>query len=324
MSSGDEKAPAQKGEVEAVEIHDQGDLPNWVKRLPASAVRNVRKLCGATVGAGIHYFDNLAEVRRTNKARDILTEQAAKKIASNFGTDDPLAQRAFNREADRIIREQVNIEAVTQLALEDLSSSGPDEFDDSVVDDGWLHHLFDHAKNVSAEDIRITLAKVLAGEIRHPGTFSLQLLQIIATLSDKAVATFNDFAACAFHVPGALAPIGVRVSTMGGHAGSNALLPFRLGFDQLTMLQEHGLVTHDLNQHLPVPFVILTQAGFAIGSRTVVIDAERKDPAGAVKMQGPALTRAGTELFSIIDKNCNDDYASALIKWLGEQINQKA
>ena len=58
----------------------------------------------------------------------------------------------------------------------------PPEIDDEVKED-WIYRWRDAAGEVSSEDMQVLWGKVLAGEIRHPGAFSLRTLDFLRNLS---------------------------------------------------------------------------------------------------------------------------------------------
>src|SRR5690348_13915209 len=94
--------------------------PATLSQLPAIAWRNVKKAIQFLGEEGILYFDNLAETRRVNKGRDVISEATARKLADQIKSRNPSASRAFLLYAGRIVGEQETSDRITMAALEDL------------------------------------------------------------------------------------------------------------------------------------------------------------------------------------------------------------
>ena len=79
---------------------------------------------------------------------------------------------------------------VTHLAIEHLSKEKPHEEQDSGVnfEEDWLNYFEQYAEKASSERMQDLWARVLAGEIRKPRSFSLVTLRFLAEL-DKEIAT---------------------------------------------------------------------------------------------------------------------------------------
>jgi hypothetical protein len=94
--------------------------------------------------------------------------------------------------------------AATQLALEQINQNPGDSDAKSEIEDDWLNLFARMAEDKTSEELRQLFGKILAGEIRRPGSFSLRTLQLVSTLrrSDaEAVANFLPFAIDQMVVP---------------------------------------------------------------------------------------------------------------------------
>ena len=56
----------------------------------------------------------------------------------------------------------------------------------------WLDFFGDYAEKANAEAVRDLWGRVLAGEIRRPGTFSLYTLRILAELDQQVARWFEE------------------------------------------------------------------------------------------------------------------------------------
>ena len=82
------------------------------------------------------------------------------------------------------MRAEVNVAKAVLSAEADLEDD-PQEPSDRRVDDDWLFRWRESASKVSVEELRTLWGRVLAGEIKSPGTFSLRTLEFLKNLSKE-------------------------------------------------------------------------------------------------------------------------------------------
>lgn len=120
-----------------------------------------------------------------------IIEATAARAVELIGTDDAFAARALAGQFGDFARKQINREAVAAVAIEDLQNSppssaeaanGPDELDPEFID-----RFQTYAEEASTEHLRERWGRVLASEIRRPGTFSRKVMRAVDEL-DGAVA----------------------------------------------------------------------------------------------------------------------------------------
>ena len=95
----------------------------------------------------------------------------------------PLAVVHRNRIAQEV-RSEVNVSKAllrAEAELEDDPQTPPDR----TVDEDWLFRWRDAAGTVSTEDLQTLWGRVLAGEIKSPGSFSLRTLEFLKNISQK-------------------------------------------------------------------------------------------------------------------------------------------
>ncbi|MBI1773173.1 MAG: DUF2806 domain-containing protein [Burkholderiales bacterium] len=94
-----------------------------------------------------------------------------------------IRDRAKNRLDHRELSRQENIEAITSKAIAEL----PDEVSSEPVNQDWITQFISRAQDVCDEDLQLIWARILAGEISRPNTYSKRTLQFLETL-DKTEA----------------------------------------------------------------------------------------------------------------------------------------
>jgi hypothetical protein len=95
---------------------------------------------------------------------------------------------------ERELRKLFNKIKVVEAALVDIKSSAEESEDtDELMSEDWLNYFENHAENVSSEELRHLWARVLAGEIRKPRTFSLRTLRLISEIDAASAKSFESF-----------------------------------------------------------------------------------------------------------------------------------
>lgn len=81
-----------------------------------------------------------------------------------------------------VIRREVNVTRALLHAEEALAEETAEPVE-ANVDEDWLHRWRDSASQVSTEELQNLWGRLLAGEVKSPGTFSLRTLEFIRNLS---------------------------------------------------------------------------------------------------------------------------------------------
>jgi uncharacterized repeat protein (TIGR03899 family) len=90
-------------------------------------------------------------------------------------------ERATLRSDYQERKRQNNIENVTSAAAIELASS--DDVPTEEIDEDWVTRFFDSAQDVSSEQMQEIWGKILAGEIKKPGQYSLKTLDFLKNLT---------------------------------------------------------------------------------------------------------------------------------------------
>jgi hypothetical protein len=161
-------------------MSDDGGVPA-TKELAKVANNLVNKISKAV---GVLYEPTHIKRIAKAKAEAAVTEAEGKLQVTH------LQRRAFNRWLQEEERNQRNMEAVTQLAIEHLK---PDAKPEQINDD-WLVDLFEKVKKVSDADMQKLWAKVLAGEANSSGSFSKATLHTLSVLQAEDAKSFAALA----------------------------------------------------------------------------------------------------------------------------------
>lgn len=181
-----------------MEISDLAGLSEPLRRLIeviSSGIGNVSKpyLIRQTADAKAYEIKVIAEALAESKKLLTHTEYEDGKIraltSEKSSEDSPiLTRRVSARIQYKEQREQHNIEAVCANAAESLR-------EEATVPDGkpepeWITRFFDISSGISSEELQFLWGRILAGEIKRPGSFSLRTLDVLRNLSKKEAENF--------------------------------------------------------------------------------------------------------------------------------------
>ena len=305
-----------------------------IPAIPAPVRRNALKafaqLCSAVIDIPVAFLTGKAdEMRAETAARIKFTNVSAAQIAEQMQTDPEYARVAVHKFGQRVLRDQVNLDMISQRTAIDLQG-GSDSIDqpasqqaDNVINDDWLNAFETEAKQKSTEDMQLLFSKILAGEIRRPGSYSTRTVKILGSIDQNVANHFVKF--CSMSV----ATFGdIRVPSLGGNAVNNVLQPYGLNFATLNLLNEHGLVIPDYNSRneltpcIALPIEVKGAEGQAVcipfnyQSKHWILMPKSNDNIGKkLQIDGVALTQSGRELFNIVQVEPMEHYSRELTKF---------
>ena len=301
-----------------------------VPGIPGPVRRNLLKafgqLCSAAIDLPDAYLSGKADERRAETAARIkLINVSANQIAQQMQTDPEYARVAVQKFGHRVLREQVNLDLISQQAATEIldasdsdDQSKPDEPGETISDD-WLSAFETEARQKSTEEMQTFFGKILAGEIRTPGSYSTRTIRILGSL-DQEIAT-HFMRLCSIGISQFQ---DVRVPSTGGNAANNALHDYGLTFDTLNLLNEHGLVIPDYNswrEYMPcvaVPGPEPQIACIPIGYQEkhwILMPISNDSIGKPLRIHGVAFTHAGRELSKIVKVEQIDQFSKELARF---------
>ncbi len=331
MSEEPEAADSAGGSLSVVS-DTIGDL---ITGVPAPIRKNAftafARLCTAAVDYPVTLIEGaVAERRAESKARVRLINASASQIARQMRTDPEYARAAATKFAHKIIRERVNVDQVSAIAAADLKSKPPttenaEQPEVPPISEDWLNVFESEAAQMSSEQMQRLFGKILAGEIRRPTSYSIKTIKLMAQVDNRATALFSLLCSLciSLRVPDPNIILDARVVSMG-HAGSNSLQAYGLGFDALNILQEYGLIISDYNSYMDyrtavsyernVPLPMIYQNG-----TWAFIPKVARPMSQDFQVHGVGFSQSGKELLPIVDIKANEPYTAALRQFFDQQ-----
>ena len=285
-----------------------------VALLPKFAnIRKVRdRLLGDVSDAAL---DGLVSRLRLYQTRN--QTEAIRIAIDRTGLPPAHVQDAFRRQESL---DKIAASALLQVAHDTAASenSGPDG---ASTSDEWFDVFRREAADRSAGDMREAFGRILAGEIRQPGTFSVHSLRVLGTISTNTATKFRRAASvsiCSTIQPDA------RVPATGGQLGQNCLLDVGLSYDVLMQLTESGLLLPDLTSRMPYGPIKLPELRIANQPSTVSLPFRHQGKqwilrpstdemkVGELRVDGAAFTTAGRELLTVVDMEDMPEFTERL------------
>lgn len=110
----------------------------------------------------------------------------------------PIEARIEQRINFKNLNSQRNIETVTALAAKELKDN--QYVTDKPLSNEWISRFFTTIEEISSNEMQLLWAKILAGEIKEPESFSLRTLELLKNLTQDEAKVFNKFANLALKI----------------------------------------------------------------------------------------------------------------------------
>ena len=329
MAGDDIPSPPSPGElIESTTLSDRvGEMLSGIPTpLKKNAWKAIDRLCAAAIEVPAAYLEGkAAEKRAETEARVKIIEASADKIASQLDVDPSYAKAAVKKFDQKIIREQVNVDSIVQMATKQIAEEAEVKETDKEakpIDNDWLSQFEEEACKRTSEQMQELFAKVLAGEIKQPSTFSIKSIRILGNMDQRAATLFQNFCSLSVSLKIANIILDKRVVSMG-NAGNNSLQKYGFGFGSLNVLQEHGLIISDYNSYYDYQASIIEDAHvalpFAFMNNYWGFMLKNNKPKNEIRVHGVALSESGKELSQIVSTKNDNNYAADLTAYFNSQ-----
>lgn len=297
-----------------MEITDLAGLSEPLKRLIeviSSGIGNVSKpyLIRKTADAKAYEIKVIADAMAESKKLLTHTEYEDGKVrvlAPEAQSEDfaALPHRVAARIQYKEQREQQNIEAVCANAAEELQK-------ETTVPDGkpepeWISRFFDISSGITSEELQYLWGRILAGEIKCPGSFSLRTLDVLRNLSRKEAENFVK-----------LGNYILRSGEKVFYIDPNAYIFTKDGgltFLDILALKDAGLIFETELEFSFKPLGAGQMSNFIYGSLILLI--ERDKDTQKLRSGIGLLTRVGIELLQLLTMQPDMEY----VHFVGKQF----
>ncbi|GAC89499.1 hypothetical protein Gbth_103_002 [Gluconobacter thailandicus F149-1 = NBRC 100600] len=229
-----------------------------------------------------HVDDEIKREEHQTDAQKNVLELLVPKVAERISADPILLEQATIAMMGKSYQNKLNTDSVINNAFEDISKKYSDSSDNNdSLDEDWLNIFSSHAEKASSERARQLWGRILSGEVRHPGSFSLSTLRILSEIDKSTAEIFVN-----------LCPIIFLDFIIISRKNKENI------FSDLMYLQEYGILK-GVDSFLSMNFKFLGKKT-SLHDGDVYIDIEVSSD-DKLSLNSIVLTRAGKELFKTID-----------------------
>ena len=207
-------------------------------------------------------------------------------------------------------KQQQNIESITQIAAELIAQK--DTVNDEPVDSDWINNFFNSAQFVSNEEMQKLWGKILAGEVKQPGSYSLRTLHLLKTLTRNEAKLFQRVSKLAIIE-------GESAFIFANRINRVQIRPRGFSYSDEIKLIECGLIVQ--RQNLQLDFVLDPAkedfVNFLMGNYLVQI--RNKETLNVTKIPTIEFTQSGSEFLKLIEIEPDVKYINGFAEFLKSQ-----
>jgi len=229
-----------------------------------------------------------------------------KSINPKIGLDN-LIDQAGKMEASEAIRKEVNVSRAILVAESVLQDEGQ-QVEDKAVEDDWLYTWRDNAGRVSSAELQDLWGRILAGEVKSPGSYSLRTMEFLKNLSKGDAEIIGNLAQ--FVIDGCIT------------RGKDDLLEKAgIDFGVLLFLQEIGVLSGVEAVGLSIEWSSVHEDRFlkSLVSNKKAIIIEHEDKGKVAAMQVYQITNVGKEVLALASFEANEGYLLSVAKDFAKQ-----
>jgi hypothetical protein len=233
----------------------------------------------------------------------------SQKVSLKTVINDPdLNSRVASRIGFHEMRKQFNLERITSMTAENLRSE--ESVSDEPVNEDWSVKFFNIASEVSTEELQLIWAKILAGEIRQPHSYSLRTLETVKNLSKSEAQTFMKISNAVVYQP-------VDYAFLFIPGGSEELIGelFGISFDDILEMRDIGILSsQNVVVEINAPLDVENRDVFVHGNIGVVITR----PPKLIVRDIPAInfTRVGREMLQLTNPSPSIEYLKRFSRYI--------
>ena len=292
----------------------RGALNGVPKSLVPATLKALDRLIGGAIDIPAAWLaQQKSKIDAQTEAYRAVESAIAKAAATEAGGDPVVVARAVEVLVRKSYREQKNRESVAAATVEALeithstSEPLPDEaaVSNAQPDEEWLNVFEQYAERASTDRMQKLWGRVLAGEIRRPGQFSMRTLRFLSEFSQADALRFAEFAQFAL-----------------GDAAPKKLVKEE-NVRPLIDLEAAGLISGATGLGLSRTYRF-NERGWAWSAERNLLLMLEGEPAAQVKVEIVVLTPLGQELLALIPDRCARDCARRFAEAIREPSVKRA
>lgn len=222
-------------------------------------------------------------------------------------TFDCVVDVAYRTQVADAAKSEINISKAILKAEESLASDSQEPPEHEIEDD-WISSWREYAGRVSTEDLQQLWGKVLAGEVKAPGTYSLRTLEFMKGLSRAEAEKISTLAQ--FVVERNILKTSPELFAAKG-----------ITFDFLFDMQELGIIKGVDSIGLTTTFGTNDSASYLkvlrFNGKAILI--RHEDPKKPLAIETYILTSIGAQILALGSFTPNMEYVKQTGQWIAKQ-----
>ena len=302
-----------KKEITEVSVSAKIDETGLDLKARSRLVTALDRLSGNLLEIPATWFEGHAQrIRSQNEARKALSDAETLLAVEQLRHLPSGGRRALDVFLADQDRKQRNRDAVAIEAFEVIKAlpppapaqSEPDQGQKQISED-WLNVFSLHVENASSDHFRSMWGRILAGEIRRPGAFSLTTLRLMSELDMEIASTFQR------RIADALLDGTLPLSNEDHRGEKMAELHF---LEDVGLLSAVGAIGQKLQQEAD-GYKYLQNGDYLLRIK----DGKHR-PIGGLRVDKALITRSGRELASILPAEPEDRALRAIARNLHDEV----
>lgn len=220
-------------------ITGSAEVPKSISKLINTISDNLGLFCKPYHIRRIAEAEADAEVIRADTKGEVAVIRFRDKLAIQ-----EIKDRAEERVRLREDKRQENLEAIVGMAAREM----PNDVSENPVDPDWTAEFFNKCQDVSNQQMQSMWARLLAGEVVKPGSFSLRTLALVRTLTKEDADLFTRFCSMLWMIPN----LGLRPIIVPSADGIKSIPGIQLSFDDFVRLDSIGLIKFEIAGHFNI------------------------------------------------------------------------
>ena len=189
-----------------------------------------------------------------------------------------------------------NFLSIAEKADEEYSKM-PHNDQSFAYDFDWFMRFYEAAGNISDEEMQRVWAKILAGEVNRPGSFSLETLDVVRNLSKQDAELFTKTCKHCIQSP----PQRLYLPRYDNYLENCGITYSEiLRLDEIGLINSNGLITLNLSIDNDHPASIINQS-------LIMLIAANNEKIKKCSIKQYPFTRIGIEIATLIGETTSDD-----------------
>lgn len=211
------------------------------------------------------------------------------------------------------IQKEINVTKALLAAEEELLTDQSEPVKDNIEDD-WLNRWRDSAATTNSQQLQSLWGKVLAGELKSPGRYSLRTLEFIRNLTQREAADIEKLFAFVFHNR-------IIKNTISSEPSTTGYLNGKLDFNFLLQMQSLGIINGVESIGLTSTFPSVNNERFVqyFLYNQKVLCPTHEDHSKSIEFKVYLLTTLGMEIYSLSNVLIDSEYLNNIIEVIKAQ-----